>query len=176
MAKKLTAKQEKFCQAYVLLGDKSAAYREAYNAGDMKPETINNKAYALSEKGEIRARIESLQKEAAERNRIDIDELVQSMASMVRFDIKDLYDENGSLLPIPEMPKEARLMIESFEVQEMFSDNTTVGVTKKVRTIKKLDAIEKLMKHLGGYEQDNKQKQIVLQPLQFKVIGKDDSK
>lgn len=171
----LTPKQEKFCQSYVLLGDKSAAYREAYDVSGMKPETVNRAAFELYENPKITARIEELQKEAAERNRIDIDELVQSMASMVRFDIKDLYDEKGNLLPIPEMPKQARLMIESFDLQEMVADGDVVGVTKKVRTIKKLDAIEKLMKHLGGYEQDNKQKQTPVQPIHFRIIGKDEN-
>jgi len=46
---KLTPKQEKACQKYIELGDKSAAYRSAYNCSRMKPESINRKAYELFE-------------------------------------------------------------------------------------------------------------------------------
>lgn len=154
----LTVKQEKFCQEYIRLGSKTEAYKLAYSTKNMKPATVNNKAYALSEKGEIRARIQNLEKEVAERNRISIDELIQSLASMVRFDIADFYDKEGNFLPVNEMPKHARQMIESLDVQELYSEGAVIGQIKKVRTIKKLDAIEKLMKHLGGYEKDNKQK------------------
>lgn len=151
----LTPKQERFCQEYVIdLNGSKAAVRAGYSSKSSK-----EIASELLTKPNIQDFIQKLRNDISERNRIDIDELVQSMASMVRFDIKDMYDDNGNLLPIPEMPKEARLMIESFDLQEVVADGAVVGVTKKVRTIKKLDAIEKLMKHLGGYERDNSQKQ-----------------
>ena len=46
--KKLTLKQEKFCQEYVKNGgNASAAYRSAYNASKMKDETVWVKASML---------------------------------------------------------------------------------------------------------------------------------
>lgn len=161
---KLTPKQEAFCQAFIQTGNKSAAYRMSYNCSKMKMETINNKAYALSEKGDIRARIEQLQQEVAERNKITIDELVQSLADMVRFDIAELYDEDGCLKPLHQMPISARQMISEIDTYEEYSseDRSSVGLIKKVKTVKKLDAIEKLMRHLGGYQKDNAQKTSVL--------------
>lgn len=62
----LTSKQEKFCIEYASGKSKSEAYRIAYDAENMKPETINSKAYVLSEKDEIRARIKELQKPVQE--------------------------------------------------------------------------------------------------------------
>ena len=52
-----TQKQENFCLAYLETGNASEAYRKAYNAVRMKPETVNNKAHVLLKKGEIRARL-----------------------------------------------------------------------------------------------------------------------
>lgn len=40
----LTAKQEKFCQGVAKGLNYSDAYREAYNAGKMKPESVNRLA------------------------------------------------------------------------------------------------------------------------------------
>lgn len=162
MSKKpLTIKQENFCQAYVRLGDKSAAYREAYNAVKMKPETVNNNAYMLFDNSDITARIEVLQKEARVRNAVTLDEVVGVLANMLRFDMADLYNADGSLKPIHDMPKEARLMIHELESDELFSgygkEREMIGYSKKVKTYSKSDAIEKLMKHLGGYEKDNAQ-------------------
>ena len=56
----LTSKQEKFCQGVVKGLSYSAAYREAYEAGQMKMETINRKAKGLADNGKIRARLAEL--------------------------------------------------------------------------------------------------------------------
>jgi phage terminase small subunit len=55
-----SAKQEAFCQAICDGMNQSDAYRHAYNASKMKPETINSKAYELIQNGEITARIKEL--------------------------------------------------------------------------------------------------------------------
>ena len=75
MAKKLTPKQEKFCLAYIETGNASEAYRQAYNAENMKPETINRKAKVELDKGKIRARLEALQAEHRERHDVTVDGL-----------------------------------------------------------------------------------------------------
>ncbi len=70
--KKLTPKQEKFCQLYVELGNKSDAYRGAY---DVKSTTtnasVNSKAYELCEKVELRLRIEEIRANLKKANKID---------------------------------------------------------------------------------------------------------
>ena len=59
---KLTAKQEKFCQAIADGMNQSDAYRSAYNASNMKLETVNSKAYELSKNGQVAARVAELRK------------------------------------------------------------------------------------------------------------------
>ena len=63
---KLTAKQEKFCTEYITCGNASEAYRRAYDCGKMLPQTINSKGWLLLQKDQIRARIDALQKKAAD--------------------------------------------------------------------------------------------------------------
>ena len=57
---KLTPKQEAFCQAICDGMNQSDAYRHAYNAANMKPETVNKKAYELINDGHVTARIQEL--------------------------------------------------------------------------------------------------------------------
>ncbi len=166
IVKPLTAKQETFCQEYIKTGNQSEAYRRAYNATNMKPETINNKAYVLMNKDDIRARVELLQKEVAERNKIDIDECVAILAKIARFDIADVFNENGELKPIHQISRDARTAISSIESIQLFEykdgEKVPDGILKKIKTISKEGAIDKLLKHLGGYEKDNRQKQTVI--------------
>lgn|SRR5690606_29449164 len=162
--KPLTVKQEAFCQAYLRLGDKSAAYREVYSCSNMKPETIHSKASLLASVDKVGARIKELQQQAIERNKASLDEVLMVLADIIRFDPAEMYDENGNLLPINKMPKKVRLCIQSFEVHEIsnFGEEAPETITKKVKHYDKLSSVDKLMKHLGGYELDNKQKAINL--------------
>ena len=73
----LTPKQEAFCLAYVQTGNASEAYRQAYSAEKMKPETINRKAKVEMDKGKIRARVEQLQQRAQRKHDITIETLTE---------------------------------------------------------------------------------------------------
>ena len=94
------------------------------------------------------------------RNKATLDEVLIVLADIIRFDPAEMYDEEGSLLPIHKMPKKVRMCIQSFEIQEVpsFNEELPDTITKKVKHYDKLAGVEKLMKHLGGYELDNKQK------------------
>lgn len=157
MSDTLTAKQEKFCQEFIKTCNQSEAYRNAYDAENMKYGTINNKACELMARGDIRGRVEQLQKEVAERNKITVDECVSLLTKMARFDIVDLYDDDGTLKDLKDMPKDARLVIEGLDSDELKVDNLVIGHTKKVRISNRRANIIELMKHLGGYEKDNAQ-------------------
>jgi len=158
----LTQKQENFCQAFIRLADKSAAYREAYNCQNMAAETINRKAFDLYNNGKIRARIDFLTEELKNRSDIDTDELVQLLTAMTRFDIGELYDEKGCFKPMNQLSPIARKMITQIETVEVYSGTGKKRVKtseiKKVR-LSPLDSIEKLMRYFGAYKKDNEQKE-----------------
>lgn len=80
----LTLKQEKALQAYLTNGgNKTQAYKSAYNTSKMKEETINKKASELFKKGEVRGRLESLQKEIEDSNKITKDWVLEKAKEMV---------------------------------------------------------------------------------------------
>lgn len=56
----LTPKQERFCSAYIETSNASEAYRQSYNASNMKPATINVKACELLANGKVAARVAEL--------------------------------------------------------------------------------------------------------------------
>ena len=92
------------------------------------------------------------------------------MATMVRHDPADYYDENGAFKSIHNIPIEARRLISEITVFEEYQPDgkggrELIGFTKKIKSIDKLGAIEKLMKHLGGYEVDNRQRAIASTPI-----------
>lgn len=69
----LTPKQEAFCLAYIETGNASEAYRRAYDAGNMKPATINVKACELLADGKVAVRVAELKAEHAARHEITVE-------------------------------------------------------------------------------------------------------
>ena len=160
----LTEKQEAFCHFYIELGNKSQAYRQAYDADAMNSNTVHVKACELFKDGNVRVRIEELQEEVRERNKVKIDDVLGYLADMIKFDIAEIYEEDGRMKSIHDIPKPHREMISSIKVYEDFvsinGQKEKVGETKEVKLLNKLDVIEKFMRHLGAYEKDNKQRKI----------------
>ncbi len=77
---KLTEKQEAAAQAYIECGgNKSEAYRKAYNAEKMKPETVWSRACELFKNGKVAARVLELQEKHAERHNITVDSITNEL-------------------------------------------------------------------------------------------------
>ena len=93
-AGRLTQKQENFCLAYIETGNASEAYRKAYNADGMKPETVNRKAKELLDNGKITARLEELRKPVAESAQIT---LAQHLSTLE--ELRELAKEEGKYGP-----------------------------------------------------------------------------
>jgi len=71
----LTPKQEKFARAYVETVNASEAYRLAYDAERMKPETVNKRASELLTSGAITGRIGELQAEHRKQHDITVERI-----------------------------------------------------------------------------------------------------
>jgi len=79
MMMSLTEKQERFAQAYIETGNKSDAYRDAYNAENMNNNSIRVEAHRLFENPNITLRIFELQEEHAERHRVTVDSITDEL-------------------------------------------------------------------------------------------------
>lgn len=89
--KNLTPKQEHFTLAYVETGNASEAYRQAYNAEEMKPETVHRKASELLADGKITARIAELQADHQARHNITVDDLLDELE-----EARQMAKDNGN--------------------------------------------------------------------------------
>jgi phage terminase small subunit len=160
----LTIKQEAFCQAYIRLGDKSAAYREAYSTSRMKPETIHVKANELFNDGKVTVRIKELQIKLAaiaeKKFNITAEEMLRHLNVLRNSRIDEYVEFKKGKLSFKDFNKltqEQLMCIESIK-------ETRFGIEIKLHG--KDWTIEKINKHIGFYEKDNEQKQPLLTPEQ----------
>lgn len=151
----MTPKQKRFCEEYVIDSNGTgAAIRAGYSQ-----ETAHAIAYENLSKPYIKKYITELQSDISNRNKITVDELVQTLAKLARFDISELYEQDGSLKNIHDMDPDARLSLEGVETDTIRAEGKPLTTTKKVKLSNRKQAIDMLMKHLGGYREDNAQRQ-----------------
>ena len=159
----LSAKMESFVIAVVEGATATEAYTKAYNTERMKRETITNKASELMSHALIQKRIAELRKPVVEKAQLTLESVIRENMKIAFFDVRTLFDEYGALKPVSEWGEAIGGAVSRIEVFEEFSgsgrDRIKIGETKKIKFWDKGAAIDKLMKHLGGYEQDNKQKE-----------------
>ena len=84
---KLTQKQEKFVQALISGKSQREAYKEAYNAANMKDTTVDKRACELLKNGKVAGRYEALKAEEEARQRekysLDRDKALESYLWLV---------------------------------------------------------------------------------------------
>lgn len=145
----LTAKQEKFIQGIVSGLSQREAYKQAYNTNKMKNETIDNKAYILFKKDEVRARYNELlneYKEEAKYSRLDMEADLIWIKEKAKEDInnpkKGLKQANGTVFinAIKELgelndlyPTKKQDINVNGEINNPYSDLTTDDLKKLIQ-------------------------------------------
>jgi len=141
MSKKLTVKQEKFVLKYFECGNASEAYRYAYSASKMKPQTINRKALELLDNGTITARLKELQAKAEEESKWSVEKIIKAHTRIFEIGIGDVSSSH----------------IVTEGAGEGISNTLEVEMRDTNLAAAKGSLVE-VGKILGYYEKDNKQK------------------
>jgi phage terminase small subunit len=101
--RELTQKQEKFCHYFVECGNASKAYRRAFSAANMKPETVNVKASELFNNGKVTVRVKELQGELQSKSNITKERVIDELAKIGFADIDNLHAKIKALESISRM-------------------------------------------------------------------------
>lgn len=153
------ARRSAFIEAYVANGNNGTA--AAVEAG-YSPKTATMQASRLLTDANVQQELKKRQSALAEKFSLRTEDVLRELARIVYADPRKAFDAKGNLLSVSEWPDEVSAMIASIESDEIYEgsgDNrVVVGHTKKVKLWDKNSAIDKAMKHLGQYEQDNMQK------------------
>lgn len=165
----LNARQLAFCREFCVDLNASAAARRAGYA----ERTAGRHAADLMQDSRIQAEIQRLTAAKVARASMEADEVVEQLANIIRADISDVLTwgmsevEDSEGLPVTLPNGEAILrphisIIDSSRLSRAVTGaiaevSMTDKGTFKVKMHDKGAAIEKLMRHLGMFEQDNKQ-------------------
>lgn len=151
-----------FIEAYIANGRN--ATQAAITAG-FSEKTARSQGQRLLTDVDVAEAVRERQGELAEKFELTTESVIAELSKIVHADPRKLFDGNGSLLPIDQLPDSMAGAIASIEVDELFEgygeERKSIGLTKKVKFWDKNSAIDKAMKHLGLFEKDNKQKNLL---------------
>lgn len=156
--KKLTNKQIRFCEEYIIdLNATQAAIRAGYSkkvAGAIGFENLK--------KPEIESYISSMQKDKSEELNFSFNRVAQEIAKVAFGDVKNYFDDNGRLINVNELESDVSASIKAVTV---FSEKTRLEgevlieeSIKKIESYDKIKALELLAKMCGHFSKDNEQK------------------
>lgn len=162
--RKLTPKQEKFCQEYMIdLNATQAAIRAGYSE-----KTAEEQGSRLLRNVKVQNYISMLKNKASEKIEVTQQQVLQELKNWAYSDIT----ETISLTPeeIKELPKEIRRLITKYKYVKRDHKNSKGDViytdhVVELHFVSKDKAIDMINRHIGFYEKDNTQKKPILQDM-----------
>lgn len=149
----LTLLQQRFCEELMVDGHQTNA---AIRAGS-PPAGAAVWATRALKKANVQNYIAELRAKLSAATGVSLERTLQEIAKVAYIDPSLMYNkETGELLPLHQMPPHVRAAVAGIDTIELPGG---VGNIKKVKLTDKAKALDMLMKHHGGYEMDNKQKQ-----------------
>lgn len=150
--RKLTPKQERFVEEYVVDRNGTAA---AIRAGFSK-RTAGPAASRLLKNVNVAAAIKRARAKLSKKTEVTQERIVNNLSHISESDLLNYFDENGCFRPLDEIPEEARRAIASIEVFEEYQgkgkDREFIGYIKKIKLWDKPKALENLGRHLGMFK------------------------
>lgn len=155
-AVRLTVKQRRFADEYVGMAPYYNATEAAVRAG-YAPQgsrvNARNEGRRLMKNALVLDYIDALREEAAIRNSIRLDDIINQLFKIAYFDIRTLYYEDGTLKPVHELSADAAAAIAAIEIEDMTigSGNTkiVIGTKTKYQLKNGLEALKALAEMLG---------------------------
>lgn len=114
----LTAKQDAFCFEAAKLGDGNKAYRQAYDASGMKPESVRAEVSKLMRNPLIVDRIEGYRAQFEAKLDVTIERIARELACVGFSKISDLYDDEGRPIPLHLLPDAVGRAVQSVTLVE----------------------------------------------------------
>jgi len=141
--------QQRFCEEF-LLG--VPAYKAAEKAG-YSPGASRQTSSRLLSFGYIQEYLAERKAEMAKKFDITREDLIREMAKIAMFDVRRMYNEDGTMIPIQHLDDISAAAISGVEIVEEHEIKGTKtikrGYTKKVKFSDKLNAVLGIFRSLG---------------------------
>lgn len=154
VTRKLTPKQERFVEEYLVdLNATKAAIRAGYS-----PKTAEQQGYQLLQIPSVQAAIAAKREQVSAATGITIERVLKEAERLAFFDPRKLFHEDGTPKKITELDDDTAAAIQGLDVATIGNSEVGVGQVLKYKIADRNSALERLFKHLGLFDKDNRQR------------------
>lgn len=146
------ARRKLFVAAY--LAHNKNGTQAAIDAGFSK-KTAYSKASQLLKEPEVAKAILEAENAMLQKYNMTAENVLVQLGRIVNFDIRKVYNPDGTLKRIHELDDDTAAALSSFEIEEIKAEGVSIGLTRKVKGHDKNKAIDSAMRHFGLFEKDN---------------------
>jgi len=147
-------KKKLFAEAYIANGGNAS---EAAKSAGYSAKTAGVTGCRLLKDVQVQSILGERQKALANKYELTAEAIIKSIAQDLHFDPANLFNGDGSVKAVAEMDADTRMALVSIETLQL-GDADSPAIIRKIKWATKHQAREQAMKHLGMFEQDNKQK------------------
>jgi phage terminase small subunit len=152
MSSRITLKQQRFADEYLIDLNATAAYKRAGYKG--VGHVAESSAAEILSNPEVQDYVKLRMKKREERTEVTQDRVLQEYAKLAFLDPRRFYDENGGLIPVPLLPADVAAALASMVVTTERSkdgDGQTLADVSKIKFIDKKGALDSVARHLGMF-------------------------
>lgn len=142
---KLSPRAARFVAEYLVDCNAAAAARRA----GYSQRTAHSQGGRLLRNVAVAQAIAAAQARRVQRVEVTADAVVRELSRVAFSDVGQLHDADGNLLPLQQLPEDARRAVVQFEAEAVGQDGEAVTQLRRVKLADKLKALELLARHLG---------------------------
>lgn len=155
-------RRKRFVEAYLANGGNAS---KAAVAAGFSEKTAGAAGSRLLKHVEVLTTIQQRRAVVIEKMELTTERTLREIARVAYFDPRKLFHANGAPKSLMELDDDTAAAIAGLDVLEEFDgtgqDRVLIGHIKKYKIADKNSALEKAMKHLGEYEKDHKQQNLL---------------
>ncbi|GAA5785670.1 terminase small subunit [Chitiniphilus shinanonensis] len=149
-----SARYRQFVEAYIANGRNAT---EAAKAAGYSERTAYSQGARLLKNVEVQSLLFAREDSLAQKHALTSDVVIKSLAQVIHFDPRRLFDGEGNLKRIVDLDDDAAAVLTSVKTVQIGSPDAPVFI-KELKWEAKSTAREQAMKHLGLFEKDNRQR------------------
>lgn len=155
---KLSPRQKAFCHQYVIdFNGSAAAIRAGYSE-----KTAREQAHDLLTRPHIKEFVKILQDELAKKAGVTAEEIVMELKKCGFSNIQDFIEDGNIIVDLKQIPRDKAAAVESIKILETITivdKKPQKRISTTFKLADKISALEKLGRHVGIFEKDNRQKE-----------------
>lgn len=147
-----------FVDAYIANGENGA---QAAIAAGFSEKTARQIAAQLLKRPGVQQTLKERRDSLERKYALTTEAVIEKLAKLIHADVRDLYNEDGTLKDPKDWPDDVAMAVTGFEATEELeghgNDRKFVGMRKKIRIIDPTSSIQLAMRRLGLFKDDNEQ-------------------